>query len=84
MITYAVDWSILIHELRFTHGMTMIDISKEVQLSHESIRIYYNRIARPKHHDGEKLIALWQRVTNKPREVLPTETIISAAKTHHS
>lgn len=76
----AVDWSMLLHELRFTHGMTMHDIAGQVSLSRESIRTYYSCIARPKHHDGEAIITLWMRVTGQSRERVPSMPIqLSAA-----
>lgn len=76
----SVDWSMLIHELRFTHGMTMTDIGTRVSLSRESIRLYYNRDTSPTHRDGEKLISLWMETTCKTREAIPFElTAFSAA-----
>lgn len=75
LIELKVDFSMLIHELRFTHGMTMGDIGQRVSLSRESIRLYYKRDCGPMHLDGERLIALWMITTHKARHEVPMTPI---------
>lgn len=76
---HTVDWSLLIHELRFVHCMTMADIGSRVSLSRESIRLYYNRETSPMHRDGEALIAVWIATTHKARADLPMEPLLFSA-----
>lgn len=75
----AIDWSNLLHELRFAHAMTMLDIAMQAGVSRESIRTYYASIARPKHREGELLVELWISVTHKPREQLPKMPVVLSA-----
>lgn len=47
-------------------------IEKELDIA-RSTMLGWRAGASPKHEDGELLIALWQEVTGKTRESLPTE-----------
>lgn len=75
----AVDWRELLNSLHFTHRMTLIDIATEVGTHRDSIRNYYNCATTPSHLTGEKLIALWLKITAKPREQLPMAQVLPSA-----
>lgn len=71
--TQAVNWRELLAALRFTHGMTHLDIAISIDSHRDSIRNYYYGNTTPSHLIGEKLIALWLATTKLAREELPME-----------
>lgn len=80
----VVDWHALIDELRKSYGMTRLDIASDVDLHVDTLRTYLSGIARPSHQGGEALIALWMRITQKPREQIPTECMpLSVGRLKH-
>jgi hypothetical protein len=81
-LSVAVDWRALLFELRTAHGMTLMDIAREVGRDRHTLMGYRDRKWRPKHSDGEVIIGLWMRITGKDRGRLPMEySPVSAAAT---
>lgn len=68
----AVDWVALIQQLRQTQ--TIPQIAAGSGLAKTVVIGIGNGYNRPRHENGETLIAYWAQQTGKSREELPRET----------
>lgn len=64
------DWFTVISDLR-KRGMTAQAVADSIE-SAKSTVLGWKTGAQPKHSDGERLIALWMRMTDQTRDQLPT------------
>ncbi len=65
----TTDWFAVIAEIN-RHGVSVYAISAEIQVPRTTI-LGWKQGTEPKHTDGEALVILWQRITNKTRDQLP-------------
>ena len=78
--TPGVSWWHVIVALE-RHGYTHGQIAAAIDSTRGTVEGWKNKGARPRHEDGERLIALWGVVTGRTREDLPLleERVLSAA-----
>lgn len=77
----GVSWWHVIVTLE-RHGYTHPAIASAIGSSRGTVEGWKNKQARPRHEDGERLLALWRIVTGKTRDDVPvmTSDILSAAQ----
>ncbi len=65
-----VDWWAVLHELNRL-GITVAAAAHQIGVPKATVLGWKNAGAEPRHADGEALVALWSRVTNKPADAVP-------------
>ena len=65
-----VDWFRLLADLKRL-GFSLRSLPEHVHIPYETMRDWANKGHEPRHSDGERLIAFWQTVMNRPRESVP-------------
>jgi hypothetical protein len=72
----AVDWPLLLEELRLTK-LSFREIAKVVEVSHVALINYSAMTSSPLHANGERLIEFWCQRTGKVRQQVPmTECVV--------
>ncbi|MCB2007220.1 MAG: hypothetical protein KDH93_19540 [Rhodoferax sp.] len=81
MMRIRVDWFRTIVELE-RQGYTPGSIAASIDVSRTTILGWRNYSAEPAHDAGERLIGLWCRVLDLPRDALPlnVDDLLSAAR----
>ena len=69
-----VDWFRLLMDLKRA-GLSLESIARMVEVSKSAVIGWKNLDAEPKHREGERLIALWERMSGMPRESVPVEMV---------
>jgi hypothetical protein len=64
-----MDWPSIIQELRMR--LTESDLSLRMGVPRSTLYGWHQRGIEPKHHHGERLIYLWCRFTQRPRQECP-------------
>ena len=64
-----INWFRVLQDLQ-EHHMPVIAVAKNINLPKSTI-LGWKQDAEPRHGDGELLLALWVKVTGKPRDKAP-------------
>lgn len=93
----TVDWQRLLGDLEWLLGepdprnpellripVGTITLARELDVPRGTLRRWLEG-AEPRHDDGERIIAVWVRITGKAREYVPrTRPVLSATKLRQS
>ena len=71
----CVDWFRVIADLT-RRGLSTRSIGDEIAVPPATL-LGWKQGAQPRHVDGERLIALWLRMMDKPRDELPMTSLLS-------
>lgn len=76
-----VDWFRVLADLQ-RHGFSISAVCLSIEVPKATLLGWRNLDAEPRHADGERLVQLWSRVTERPRDEVPlnVQDLLSAAR----